>query len=195
MILTILLPALEKIINHALKSDPAALIKIAQLKNQVIKINCTDWEMVFYIVSDKNGLRFYKKYSDRVDTEINGNLNNFLHIFIKGADTKTLFQYPIDISGNTHSVTVLRDTFKNLDLDLEEKLSQLTGDSIAHKLFFHLKETHQGIQNTNQKLIQQIKEYIYFEAKNLVSKQQAEKFYSDIARLRDDVSRLEKNIA
>lgn len=192
MILTILLPALEKIINHALKSDRDALAKISGIKNQTIKIDCFDWKMIFYIMPDNNGLQFYTKYSGEVDTELKGTLNNFLHIFIKGADTKTLFNYPIDMSGNTHNVAVLRDAFKNIDLDLEEKLSHILGDSIAHKLFFHVKETRRAIRQTNEKLFQQIKEYIYFESKNLISKKQAEKFYSDVAKLRDDVARLEK---
>ncbi|MCX7125157.1 MAG: SCP2 sterol-binding domain-containing protein [Gammaproteobacteria bacterium] len=194
MILTLLLPSLEKIINLALKSDPDALAKIGELENQLIKIDCTDWNMVFYIVPDNNGLQFHKKYSGEVNTEIKGTLNNFLHIFIKGADTKTLFQYPIDISGNTHNIEVLRNTFKNLDLDLEEKLSHFVGDSIAHKLFFHIKETKKTLENSSDKLFEQLKEYIHFEAKNLVSKKQAEKFYADVAKLRDDVDRLEARL-
>lgn len=194
MILTLLLPSLEKIINLALKSDPDALAKIGELENQLIKIDCTDWNMVFYIAPDNNGLQFHKKYSGEVNTEIKGTLNNFLHIFIKGADTKTLFQYPIDISGNTHNIEVLRNTFKNLDLDLEEKLSHFVGDSIAHKLFFHIKETKKTLENSSDKLFEQLKEYIHFEAKNLVSKKQAEKFYADVAKLRDDVDRLEARL-
>jgi len=195
LILALLLPTLEKTINHALKSDPDALAKISKLKNQLIKINCTDWNMIFYIVPDGNGLQFHKKYSGEINTEINGTLNNFLHIFIKGADTKTLFQHPIDISGNTHNIEVLRDAFKNIDLDLEEKLSHFVGDGIAHKLFFYLKETKKALKKSSEKLTVQTKEYIHFEAKNLVSKKQAEKFYVDVAKLRDDVDRMEIRVS
>ncbi|MCX7121560.1 MAG: SCP2 sterol-binding domain-containing protein [Gammaproteobacteria bacterium] len=191
MILTLLLPALEKIINTALKNDPDALEKISSLENQLIKINCSDWNMIFYIAANDNGLLFYKKHSGAVNTEITGTLNNFLHIFIKGADTKTLFQHPIDISGNTHNIEVLRAAFKNIDLDLEEKLSHFVGDTLAHKLFFHLKETRKTFKRSSGELTVQAKEYIHFEAKNLVSKKQAEKFYADVARLRDDVDRME----
>src|SRR3990167_6914511 len=191
MILALLLPAFEKAINYALKDNPDALAKITKLKNQLIKINCTDWNMIFYIVPDNNGLQFYKKQSGEVHTEITGTLNNFLNIFIKGADTKTLFQHPIDISGNTHNIEVLRDTFKNIDLDLEEKLSHFVGDGIAHKLFFHLKETKKALTRSREKLTIQTKEYIHFEVKNLDSKKQAEKFYLDVSKLRDDVERME----
>lgn len=188
--LAALLPTLENIINCALKHDPDARAKIATLKNQLIKIDCTDWKIVFYIVPDDAGLQFHHNYSGAVNTELKGTLNNFLRIFIKGADTKTLFQYPIEINGNTHNIEILRDAFKNIDLDLEEKLSSILGDGLAHHLFFQLAETKKAIKNTKKKLRIQTKEYIHFEAKHLVSKKQAEQFYTNVATLRDDVERL-----
>lgn len=195
MILKLLLPALEKIIHAALKIDKSASEKIASLKNQAIKINCADWKCVFYIFINNGELQFLDHYSDEINTTITGTLNNFLHIFIKGANTTTLFTYPIDIYGNTHTIDVLRDAFKNLDLDLEEKLSYYVGDTIAHKAFFHVKETSRILKNTHEKLTDQVKEYIHCEAKNLISKKQAEKFYADVATLRDDVERMEATIS
>src|SRR3990167_8821839 len=117
MLLTFCLPTIEIIINRALKCDPDALAKIASLKNQVITVNCEDWNMIFYIIPDSQGLQFHKKYSGDANTIICGTLNNFLNIFMKGADTKTLFQHPIKVAGNTHNVEVLRDAFKNIDID------------------------------------------------------------------------------
>ena len=195
MIVALILPLLENSVNTALQRDPDALHKIAKIKNQLIKIDCIDWKMVFYIVPDKSGLQFYARHDGKPNTEIKGTLNHFLAIFIKGADTKTLFQYPIDVSGNTHNIEVLRDAFKNLDLDLEEKCSHIIGDIAAHKLFLHLKNTKKILKKTNEKFIAQLKEYIHFEAKNFVSRKQAERFYDDIAKLRDDVARLEARCA
>ncbi|OGT41815.1 MAG: hypothetical protein A3F13_07730 [Gammaproteobacteria bacterium RIFCSPHIGHO2_12_FULL_40_19] len=194
MILTLLLPTLEIIINRALKCDPDALTKIASLKNQVIEVNCEDWNMIFYIIPDSQGLQFHKKYSGEVNTTIRGTLNHFLHIFVKGADTKTLFQYPIDINGNTHNVEVLRDAFKNIDIDWEERLSHYLGDAIAHKVCFHFKKAKKMLEKSAENVVDQTKEFIHFEARNLVSNKQAEKLYADIATLRDDVDRIEARI-
>jgi len=190
MLLTLLLPAIESIVNRALCSDPEALAKIATMKNQVIEINCTDWKMRFFILVDSQGLQFYKNYSAKANTVIHGTLNHFLPIFMKGADTKTLFNYPIDISGNTHNIEVLRDAFKNLDIDFEEKLSHFLGDGVAHKLCFKLKEAKKTLENTAKKMELQTKEYIHYEAKNGVSQKQAERFYAEVATLRDDVDRM-----
>ena len=194
MILTLLLPTLEIIINRALKCDPDALAKIASLKNQVIKVNCEDWNMIFYIMPDSQGLQFHKKYSGEVNTTIVGTLHHFLNIFVKGADTKTLFQYPIEIKDNTHNVEVLRDAFKNMDIDWEERLSHHLGDTIAHKICFHFKKAKKTLDKSTGNLVNQTKEFIHFEARNLVSNKQAEQFYADIAVLRDDVERMEARI-
>lgn len=192
--LTLILPAIETIVNCALKADPDALAKITQIKNQVIEIHCEDWNIKFYMVVDSQGLQFYKKYSEEVNTIIRGTLNNFLHIFIKGADTKTLFHYPIEIDGNTHNVEVLRDAFKNLDIDFEEKLSHFLGDSLAHKIMFHAKETKNYVKRSAENILHQTEEFIHCEAKNLISHKQAEKFYEDVAKLRDDVDRIEAKL-
>lgn len=194
MILTLLLPTLEIIINRALKCDPDALSKITSLKNQVIAVNCEDWNMVFYIIPDAHGLQFHKKYSGAVNTHIRGTLNHFLHIFVKGADTQAVFQYPIEINGNTHNVEVLRDAFKNMDIDWEERLSHHLGDAIAHKVCFHFKKAKKIAGKSADNIVDQTKEFIHCEARNLVSNKQAEQFYDDIATLRNDVDRMEARI-
>lgn len=190
MILTLLLPALEKIINRALKTDPDAIAKIAGIENQVISVHCEDWRIQFYIVCSARELQFEKKLNCKANTIIKGTLNNFLHIFIRGADSKILFQYPIDIEGNTHNIEVLRDAFKNLDIDFEEKLAHFIGDTLAHKICFQIKESKKALKNTRQKLIDQATEYVYFESKNLPTRKQVEQFYDDVATLRDDVERM-----
>lgn len=194
MILTLLLSTLEKIIAQALKADPDAAAKIARIDNQVFEIHCDDWNMRFYIICAHHELQFEKKTHRKPNTIIRGTLNHFLHVFVKGATTSTLFEYPIDIDGNTHNIEVLRDAFKQIDLDLEEKLSRYLGDSLAHKIFFQAKEAKKTLENTSNKLISQIEAYIYFESKLLPTRKQAEQFYDDIAILRDDVARLEARI-
>lgn len=194
MILTVLLPALERIMNRALKCDPDALKKLSAIKNQIIRIDCTDWRFSFFIIVDANGLQFHQKYFSQENTLIKSTLNNFLHVFMKGADTKTLFDHPMDISGNTHNLEVLRDVFQHLDLDLEEKISQVIGDVAAYRIFSRFRKTKNAAKNTSDKLNQQLKEYVYFEAKHFPTRKQVEKFYTNIATLRDDVERLEYRI-
>ena len=194
MILKLLLPTLENSINNALKNDGEALIQISTLKNQIIKIDCTDWNLFFYMIPTENGLQFYEHHEGTTDTEISGKLSHFLQLFIKGAGTSALFEHPVDIRGNTHNITVLRDVFKNLDLDLEEKLSHFLGDQLAHKLCFYAKETKKALKDKSRALSEQIKEYLHFEAKYVISQKRVEQFYQDIARLRDDVDRLEARL-
>lgn len=194
LILSLFLPILEKIINRALRYDPVALSKLSEIKNQIIEVNCEDWRIRFFIICESSGLHFEKKSPGIPNTIIKGTLNHFLHLFAKGANTKSLFEYPVDITGSTHTVTVLRDIFKNIDLDLEEKLSHFLGDALAHQIFYHGKKTKEILVNTSEKLLQQSKEYIHCEARNLITKKQAEKFYWDIAKLRDDTARLEAQI-
>lgn len=190
MITTLLLPALEHVINRALRNDPNALIRLSRIKDQIIAIECTDWRLRFYLIPDVHGLQFYKAIPTKPDTTIKGTLNHFLNLAIRGANTDTLFHYPVDISGNTHNIEALREIFKKLDIDWEERLSHYLGDVVAHKLFFHLKQASRSGKNVAQKLQENTKEYLHFEARNLLTQKEANDFYQKISTLRDDVERL-----
>ncbi len=192
--LTLLLPPIESLINRAIQSDPDALRKISALKNQVIKINCADWNISIFILPNESGLQFESKYDGKINTEIAGTLNHFFKLVLNGADQKALFQYPVEINGNTHTIEVLRDIFKNLDCDLEEQVSKILGDIAAHKLFFHVNKTLHTTKNMSQKLKSNLKEFIYFESKSFPTKKQVENLYTDIAILRNDVERAEIRI-
>jgi ubiquinone biosynthesis protein UbiJ len=192
MLLTLFLPALERIINRAISCDPEALKKLSKIDNQVIKIHCTDWQFQFFMVINHQQILFHTRYFSAENTLITSTLNHFLHVFVKGANTKTLFDYPMDIAGNMHNLEILREIFTQLDLDLEEKLSQVIGDVAAHKMFSHARQSLKTAHTVSDKMQNQIKEYIYFEARHFPTQKQVEKFYQDIAILRDDVERLEK---
>lgn len=194
MIIELLLPLFERVTNWALKKDPLALKKLATISGQVIQVECTDWQISFNIIISKTNLCFEKKAPSHIDTHLKSTLPNFIQLLSKGADTSALFQHPVDITGNTHNIEVLRDLFRQLDIDWEEELSRYVGDALAHKLFFYAKETSAFAENTTQTLQTNIQEYLHFEAKLLPTKAQIESFYSDIAILKNDVDRLEARI-
>lgn len=194
MIIELLLPVFERVTNWALARDPVALEKLSGIHDQIIHIECTDWQISFYLIASKTGLHFEKKTPGHIDVTLKSTLSNFLQLLSKGVDTAALFQHPIDISGNTHTIEILRDVFKQLNIEWEEELSHFIGDALAHKVCFYTKEVNDIAKNTEQKLKMNLQEYLHFEAKLLPTKTQIESFYTDIATLKNDVDRLEARI-
>lgn len=192
--LSVLLSPIEYQINCALKQDAVALRKMASLRSQVIQIDCSDWEQTLFIFPHESGLQFETSYGGKVDTIISGTLNHFLHLFFRGTNSKTLFQYPVHISGNLQNIDILRDVFQNLDFDFEEKLSHFLGDGIAHRIVFHTRETKKQIQKALKTLKQNAQEFIYFESKSFPTRKMTERFYESVSVLRDDVERAEMRI-
>lgn len=194
--ITLVLPIIEKIANHALRSDPDALSQLGRINNQVIQIHCTDWEIVFHLIPTTHGLCFEKKAPTAVSTTVKSTLPNFLKLLSKGANTATLFHHPVEITGNTHNLDVLRDTFQQLEIDWEEALSHYVGDAVAHKLCFYANKANQSQQNARDRLRVNIQEYLQLEARALPTRVEIEQFYTDVATLRDDVDRfIQKNSA
>jgi len=189
--MSLLLLPIESAINQALKNDSCALQKIASIQNQVIQINCTDYPLTFFIFPHTSGLQLETRYQGNVNAVIQGTLHHFLQLLFRGANMRTLFLYPVTIQGDMHPVEILRDAFKNLNVDLEEKLSQWIGDVATHRLA----SCFQAIKKSSKKSLKTLKknaqEFIYFETKSFPVKKQIEKFYTDIAILRNDVERME----
>lgn len=194
MIISLALPVLERVTNQSLRLDPSALKKLATISDQVIAVQCTDWQLTFYIVVTKNGLHFERQAPHKSDTTVSGTLPNFLKLLSKGANTIALFEHPISIEGNTHNLEVLRQVFEHLDIDWEEKLSQFLGDVVAHKLCFHTKRAHTAARNARQKLKTNIQEYAHFEARALPTRKEIILFYEEVATLQNDVDRLAARI-
>lgn len=101
----------------------------------------------------------------------------------------------IGVDGDTELAAAVQFLFRNLRWDVEEDLSRLFGDAIAHRMAESGRHFMAWQKDGVQRLGENLSEYWREEAQFLARRQAVEGAGRDVADLRDAVARLEKRIS
>jgi len=100
----------------------------------------------------------------------------------------------IDIRGDMEFAQALNQIFARMDIDWEEHLARIVGDSLAH----HVGRQARGLLNFRQRLHHSLKrnisDYVQEEKKLFPPREMVEDFYADIRELQYDVARMEQRL-
>ena len=185
---------LETAINQALKTDLQTIARLQELQGKKIKLDITDWNCAFFIVPQHHGVELRAKISGDADTVITGTLNNLVHISLAADKKDAMRQHNIQFSGDAHTGIAMQQILSHIDIDWEEQLSRVVGDTPATFISKGLRSA----MNLGKSIVDSIKrnteEYIHHEAKLCPTRDDLESFYNDVATLRNDVDRLEAKL-
>ena len=99
-----------------------------------------------------------------------------------------------EASGDSAFATAIAYVGKHLAWDVEEDLSKIFGDILAHRMVGAASDLNTWRQQTLDNFLKALKEYWTEERALLAKRAQAEEFVRQVDRLRDDVERLEKRL-
>lgn len=100
----------------------------------------------------------------------------------------------IGIEGNADLASTVQYLFRHLRWDLEEDLSRVFGDALAHRMVEGGSRFAAWNREAAEKLAQNLAEYWTEEHPMLARPAEVRQFLADVDRLRDDLARLEKRI-
>lgn len=180
---------LEKAINRVLQLDPDTVGRLGQLHGKVVKITFTDLQMDCYILVQERGVKLTGQFQGAVDTTIRGNTRGLIQAARAGAGGPALFEQGIEIIGDPELGEKIRHILRQVDLDGEEYLSRIVGDTAAHEIVWRAKRGFESAQKMWRSVSENIREFCQVEAQYLPARLQVETFYSQISCLRDDVDR------
>ncbi len=100
----------------------------------------------------------------------------------------------IAIEGNADLAGVVQYLFRHLRWDVEEDLSRLFGDVLAHRMVEQSRRVAGWGREAAEKLAQNFAEYWTEEQPLLARPAEVRRFVADVDRLRDDLARVEKRI-
>lgn len=192
MPLNTLLAAQEIILNRFLKLDPESSKVLNNLSGKVVKLELNALSHYWLFKSDT--IYLTKNYSGLVDLVLRGSVFDFMRLaFMKKESALTAM--PIQVSGDMEFAKQFKDLFSNLDIDWEEQLSQIVGDTVAYPIAQFFKSLSQWAKQSVGTLGQNITDYVQAELDYLVPDEELQVFFADIDDLRDDAARLEARIA
>ena len=115
-------------------------------------------------------------------------------IFAALAKGEELLMRAVDISGNARLATEILELLRYLRWDVEEDLSRVFGDIIAHRMVGTAREFAAWQVEAGKRLAENVMEYAVEERRLVVSRTEFEGFAAGVAKLRDDLARLEQRI-
>jgi ubiquinone biosynthesis protein UbiJ len=100
----------------------------------------------------------------------------------------------VEIEGSAELANAVQFLFRHLDWDIEEDLSRLLGDVLAHRLASAGRAFAAWQREAATRLAENLAEYWTEEQPLLARRADAAKFCAGVAALREDVTQLEKRL-
>ena len=180
--------------RQVIQLDPDSKQLIDSLADKNAQLIITDWNITLYLLLQTDGIKLSFDQPSTIDTKISGKLFDLLNTGIAKGDTAKAFEHNIDVSGDIQLAEKIQAILKNIDIDLEEQLSKITGDTIAHNLGLGIKNAKSSIKKGLSSLIESGTEFAQEEAKITPTHSEVDQFYQEVRTIRDDVERLEARI-
>jgi ubiquinone biosynthesis protein UbiJ len=108
-------------------------------------------------------------------------------------DRERAFSY-VTVEGDADFANTLSQLSQTLRWEAEEDLSRWVGDIAATRLVAGARAAFGGARSVQQKLVENVTEYLLEENPMLIRKPSVAEFCDEVTRLRDDCERLAKRI-
>jgi ubiquinone biosynthesis accessory factor UbiJ len=181
------LASAEKMLNSALRYDPATRIGLAQLEGKILAVQITAPVMNVFIMPMDDELRLMGNWDGDVDTRITGSLLALAQLGQK--EILNLKDSGVTVMGDLTLLADLQRLMKNLDIDWEEMLSQFTGDIIGHQAAQMIRAKFGWVKDRAQSAQRLTREFLTEELKTLPGKPELEDFYRQVDDTRLAVDR------
>lgn len=182
----------ERIVNPALRLDPEALRRLAELDGKAILLELASagTPLRCYVLPSAGGLRLMREYDRLPDVTISGTPAVFLHQLFRGPAVSDALTIRGDIELGQRFQRILSAVAP----DWEEGLARLIGDVPAHQLARLVRGLRDWAGEAVRTLGADGAEYLQEEAFVLAKREQVAAFLREVDRLRADADRLEQRL-
>ncbi|NOX43927.1 MAG: sterol-binding protein [Gammaproteobacteria bacterium] len=194
---TVLLTVVEKAINQYLKLDPVALTRLANYSDKTVAVQLNGFDVTFYIKVKPEGVMVIKDVPENIDTWLIGTPVSLINMALakESQDSENiLFSGDVEIKGDVELGQALKQILNQIEIDLEEQLSKITGDVIAHQVGNLARAGKSWSKKTAETLELDVAEYLQEESQQLPRCEEVEQFLSNVDLIRSDVDRLEARV-
>lgn len=190
----LIISALETALNQYLALDEDVSLFLTPIAGKVIAINILPFNETLFLCPAENEIQLLENYASEVDATISGTLSALGLMGLSSTPMRSIFSGEVVIEGDTHVAHKFQQLFEKLDIDLEEKLSQFTGDIIAHKIGNIFRSGQNWTEETVETFKLNSKEYLQEETRDLPTATEANILNQQIDEIRSDYDRLSARI-
>ncbi|MBN8429718.1 SCP2 sterol-binding domain-containing protein [Microbulbifer salipaludis] len=189
---------LETAINTALRYDPGSRARLAKLAGKVLRVDLTAPALTLFLaIDDEDGeeggyIEVHSRWSGEVTTELSGSALAFVQL-LRNRDA-TPAKLGVEVRGSSALLAELQAIMRNLDIDWEEPLAKLIGDSPAHQLGSGVRMAASWLKDALGAAPKAGAEAVSEEWRVTPPQAQFEAFAEDVAEFAQGVDRLEARV-
>jgi len=190
----LLIGALEATLNQYLALDQDSGYFLTPLAGKVIAVNIQPFDETVYLCPTTDSIQCLDQFPDPPDTRLTGSIWALGLMGLSSTPMRSVFSGEVKIEGDMQTGRKFQELFAKLDIDLEEKLSQFTGDIIAHKTANFFRARQNWSKDSLETFRLNAKEFLQEETRDLPAAPEADIFYAQVDELRTDFDRLQSRI-
>jgi len=190
----LLLGALETALNRYLALDQDSGHFLAPLAGKVIAVTVQPFAETIYLCPTTDSIQCLDQFPGQADTHLSGSVWALGLMGLSSTPMRSVFSGEVKIEGDMHTGRKFQELFAKLDIDLEEKLSQFTGDIIAHKIANFFRAGQSWSKDSLETFKLNAAEFLQEETRDLPAAAEVDIYYAQVDTLRNDVDRLQSRI-
>ncbi|KAA0876404.1 ubiquinone biosynthesis accessory factor UbiJ [Nitrincola tapanii] len=184
----------ELSLNAILQLDPVSLERLKALSGQVIRLEMTEPSFHLCLLPHAQGLDLLQHCEARPDLTLRGSASAFLQMAQSPDMQSQMFGKGISLEGDLGLANQLKQLISGFQIDWEEWLANILGDTLAHPLAQGLRQSAAQGQRMASSLTASLLEYLQEEVRLLPPHPEVDAFLDEVEQVRDDVERLEARI-
>ena len=196
----LLLKSAERLIETALRYDPATRQRLTALEGRRIFIEIHQPEIAFMISVQEGRLLLTSDLHESAHATLEARALDLLRQALR--QQAQWVGGPLRSGGQTQLLETLYQALRQLDIDWEEPLSRWLGDSGAHQIGRQVRQLGRLFKRSTRILLQNSRDYLQQELGILPLRWEGEELLShledsrsDLDRLQDRLQRLEQRLA
>ncbi len=191
-----LLASIETAMNAWLKLDDESLPRFAGLEGKIICLHITGLDLKLYFLPSRQGMEVLGNYPEDgdVDATIKGSPLALMRLGISSNAGETLLKSDVEIEGDSRVAEKFSTILRDVDIDWEELLSRLVGDSVAHQAGETARSSAEWIRESLDAMRMNTGEYLSEEARLTPTDSEIHFFMDQADETRMAVDRLEARI-
>jgi ubiquinone biosynthesis protein UbiJ len=192
---------LQTIVNRVLELDPELAQGLAELEGAVFEAHVLGVDKRFQLHPSATGVGVVLVGSDgqrpaaAPDVTISGPPFTLLRLLGSLDSVDGVLPPDVSISGELQLVQKLTSLAKRANIDWEEPLSKLFGDSVAHEVGRGVRGLVSWARAASETFSSDLGEYLREERRLTPTRLEVGDFATHVDRVRDDVERLELRVA
>ncbi len=186
-----MIEAINKALKIFPKLEPQASSLLQPLKDKSLTVIITDVDYTITLTSDGQNL-----FADNTPSRnlLKGKLAYVIELLFNKNMQELIMEDKLEYEGSLKELKEFYKFVKAVDIDIVYKISKATSPEFANAVSKPMLKAKEYLKNSSIESIEDIKDFLTHETRTLISKNEANAFYTQIQELKQSIDRIEAKL-